>query len=58
MGFVRVWTGERGVGYAEPGGGDKLNLFAAPAARAPGDGFHYAAFVIDPDGYKLEAVHQ
>ncbi len=98
LGYVRVWTGERGVGYAEPGGGDKLNLFAeGEAARPPGAGFHlafnapsraavdafhaaalanggtdlgapglrtrysptyYAAFVLDPDGYKLEAVNQ
>ncbi|GAB4170200.1 MAG: VOC family protein [Thalassobaculales bacterium] len=98
LGFVRVWGHERGVGYGEPGRGDKLALFARPGvARAPGPGFHlafdapdraavdafhaaalaaggsdagppglrphygptyYAAFVIDPDGHKLEAVHQ
>jgi len=98
LGCERVWTGERGVGYAEPGEGDKLNLFQRSAtASAPGPGFHiafnapsraavdafhaaalahggqdqgapglrerysptyYAAFVLDPDGYKLEAVNQ
>ena len=98
LGFVRVWTGEHGVGYAEPGEGDKLNLFQrGVGARPPGAGCHlafnapsraavyafhaaalaaggtdcgppgprphygetyYAAFVLDPDGYKLEAVHQ
>lgn len=98
LGFVRVWTSPRGVGYGLPGGGDKLALFARPGqAVAPGAGFHlafdapsraavdgfhaaalgaggtdegapgprphygptyYAAFVRDPDGYKLEAVHQ
>jgi catechol 2,3-dioxygenase-like lactoylglutathione lyase family enzyme len=98
LGFVRVWTSEKGVGYGEPGQEDKLNLFTRPAdMRAPGAGFHlafnapspaavdafhaaalatggtdcgppgprplygptyYAAFVLDPDGYKLEAVHQ
>jgi catechol 2,3-dioxygenase-like lactoylglutathione lyase family enzyme len=98
LGFVRVWTSVKGVGYGSPGGGDKLALFPRPGeARAPGPGFHlaidaptrpavdafhaaalenggtdsgvpglrvhysptyYAAFVIDPDGHKLEAVHQ
>jgi catechol 2,3-dioxygenase-like lactoylglutathione lyase family enzyme len=98
LGFVRVWSNERGVGFGEKGGGDKLALFARKGqVGAPGPGFHlafdapsraavdafhaaaisaggsdagapgprphysatyYAAFVIDPDGYKLEAVHQ
>jgi catechol 2,3-dioxygenase-like lactoylglutathione lyase family enzyme len=98
LGFVRVWTTPKGVGFGKEGGGDKLALFAKPQqAVAPGPGFHlafnapnrqavnafhaaavraggtdcgapglrphygityYAAFVIDLDGYKLEAVHQ
>jgi catechol 2,3-dioxygenase-like lactoylglutathione lyase family enzyme len=98
LGYARVWTGAGGVGYAEPGGNDKLDLFqqlgrvTAPGAgfhlalnapdRASVDAFHasalaaggfdagapglrprygatyYAAFVVDQDGYKLEAVHQ
>jgi catechol 2,3-dioxygenase-like lactoylglutathione lyase family enzyme len=98
LGYVRVWSNERGIGFGEPGGGDKLALFARPGrVAAPGPGFHlafnapkrsavdafhraalsaggrddgapgprphygptyYAAFVLDPDGYKLEAVHQ
>lgn len=98
LGFVRVWANERGGGFGEPGGGDKLALFARPERMAsPGDGFHlafdapsraavdafhaaalagggrdagapgprphygatyYAAFVVDLDGHKLEAVHQ
>ena len=98
LGYVRVWTGENGIGYAEPGQDDKLNLFRRqrPAAGlGPGfhlafngttpasvDAFHaaalrhggtddgppglrpqysptyYAAFVVDPDGYRLEAVFQ
>lgn len=98
LGFVCVWRSERASGFGEPGGNDRLALFARPGkARAPGEGFHlcftaptraavdafhaealaaggtdsgapglrehysptyYAAFVIDPDGYKLEAVHQ
>jgi len=98
LGFERVWSNERGVGFGEKGKGDKLALFARPGqVVAPGAGFHlafdapdqaavdafhaaamavggqdagapglrphygasyYAAFVIDLDGYKLEAVHQ
>jgi catechol 2,3-dioxygenase-like lactoylglutathione lyase family enzyme len=98
LGYVRVWSHERGVGFGERGGADKLALFAQPKPiRPPGPGFHlaftapsrdavdlfhaaalrgggrdcgapgprphygetyYAAFVVDPDGYKLEAVHQ
>ncbi len=97
IGFVRVWTSVKGVGYGPPGGDDKLALFPRPDAAPPGPGFHlafdapsreavdafhtaalsaggrdagppgprphygatyYAAFVLDPDGYKLEAVHQ
>ena len=98
LGFVCVWRNERGAGFGEPGGNDRLALFNRPGkAHAPGEGFHlcfaapdrnavdgfhaaaleaggtdagapglrahysptyYAAFVIDPDGFKLEAVHQ
>jgi catechol 2,3-dioxygenase-like lactoylglutathione lyase family enzyme len=98
LGWVRVWSTRKGVGYGPPGGGDKLALFPRPGqVQAPGAGFHlafdapsraavdafhaaalsaggtdggapglrphygatyYAAFVLDPDGHKLEAVHQ
>jgi catechol 2,3-dioxygenase-like lactoylglutathione lyase family enzyme len=97
LGYVCVWSNPRGSGFGEPGGEDRLALFAKSGARAPGDGFHlcfvaptresvdafhaaaiaggatdigapglrphysptyYAAFVIDPDGHKLEALHQ
>ena len=98
LGFVRVWSNERGAGFGPKGGGDKLALFARPGQVVPpGPGFHlafdapsraavdafhaaamaaggrdagapgprphysasyYAAFVIDLDGCKLEAVHQ
>ena len=98
LGYVRVWSSDKAVGFGEDGGGDKLALFARPGEAAPpGPGFHlafdaptraavdafhpaaleaggsdagapgprahygatyYAAFVIDLDGYKLEAVHQ
>lgn len=98
LGWVRVWSTPKGVGYGPPGGGDKLALFPRPGqVQAQGAGFHlafdapsraavdafhaaalsaggtdagapglrphygatyYAAFVLDPDGHKLEAVHQ
>src|SRR5260370_40206228 len=98
LGYVRVWSNRRGVGFGEEDGGDKLALFAqAEPTRAPGPGFHlaftapsreavrafhaealraggrdcgapgprphygatyYAAFVLDYDGYKLEAAHK
>jgi catechol 2,3-dioxygenase-like lactoylglutathione lyase family enzyme len=97
LGYVRLWTGENGLGYGAPGGGEKLNIFAEPGASAAGSGFHlaftapdpisvdrfheaalsnggidagapgprphygatyYAAFVLDPEGHKLEAVCQ
>jgi len=98
LGYLRVWAHDHGVGFGQPGGRDKLALFAKPGqVVAPGPGFHlaltapsraavdafhaaaldagaqdcgapglrphfgatyYAAFVIDLDGYKIEAVHQ
>ena len=98
LGYVRVWSHDKGAGFGPKGGGDKLALFPKPGhAVAPGPGFHlafeapsreavdafhaaaiqaggtdcgapgprpqysptyYAAFVLDLDGYKLEAVHQ
>jgi catechol 2,3-dioxygenase-like lactoylglutathione lyase family enzyme len=99
LGFVRVWTSERGIGYGPTADSeDQLILFRqsepvvppsagfhlafhAPAREAvdrfhaaalahggedrgaPGLRLHYgphyyAAFVTDPDGYKLEAVYQ
>ncbi len=98
LGFERVWSSDKGVGFGAPGGGDKLALFPRTGdAAPPGPGFHlafdapsrtavdafhaaaitgggqdaggpglrphygetyYAAFVVDPDGHKLEAVHQ
>jgi len=43
LGYVRVWTSPRGVGFGAPGGGDKLALFARPGqVVAPGAGFHLA----------------
>jgi hypothetical protein len=43
IGYIRVWSSAKGVGYGAPGGGDKLALFARPGqARPPGPGFHLA----------------
>jgi catechol 2,3-dioxygenase-like lactoylglutathione lyase family enzyme len=98
LGYARVFSGDRAVGYGAPGtNADRLLLieqtepvrppgpgfhlaFSAPS-RGAVDGFHraalqnggvdngapglrpqygpdyYAAFVLDPDGYKLEAKH-
>jgi catechol 2,3-dioxygenase-like lactoylglutathione lyase family enzyme len=97
LGYVRLWTGEAGVGYGAPGQGEQLNVFQNGEATRPGPGFHlaftapdiasvdafhcaalsigggdngapglrlnygptyYAAFVVDPEGHRLEAVHQ
>lgn len=98
LGYERVFTGERAVGYGAPGAAaERLLLILQPdAVRPPGAGFHlafvapsreavdafhraalrnggldqggpglrahygpdyYAAFVLDPDGHKLEAKH-
>jgi catechol 2,3-dioxygenase-like lactoylglutathione lyase family enzyme len=97
LGYVRVLTHERAVGYGRPGDRDEqfALLAAGEKARAPGAGCHvaltatsrdavdafhsvavsaggtdeggpglrpqygegyYAAFVRDPDGYRIEAV--
>ncbi|MBI5275684.1 MAG: VOC family protein [Burkholderiales bacterium] len=96
LGYAQVWAVATGIGYGEPGGGDKLALkLRGPDAAPPGPGFHlafaapsrsavdafhraavanggqdngapglrphygphyYAAFVIDPDGHRVEAV--
>lgn len=96
LGYRRVWTGEREIGYGTRDGEDRFAIkFRSAAVAAPGAGFHvafaaptrdavdafhaaalaaggrddgapglrphygpayYAAFVIDPDGYRLEAV--
>lgn len=97
VGFVRVWTEPRGLGYGPPGGNDKLAIFERHDASPAGPGFHlafnapsraavdaayaaamsrggrdagppgprpnygpkyYAAFLYDPEGWKLEVVHQ
>jgi len=97
LGYVRLWSGEGGLGYGSAGGGEKLNIFERAGAAPPGEGFHlafaapdqaavdrfhaaalahggtdagapglrphygahyYAAFVVDPEGHRLEAVHQ
>ena len=96
LGYVRLWTGAKGIEYGPAGGVGMFAIFQTDEyARAPGGGFHlaltapnrqavdafhaealrmggmdegaagprpqygagyYAAFIRDPDGYKLEAV--
>lgn len=100
LGWVRVWTSPKGLGYGPPGGNDKLALFPHPHATRPlaaGPGTHLAlaargpdavyqchaaaleqggtdqgaaglrpdygaayvaCFFLDPDGHKIEVVHQ
>lgn len=95
LGYARVFTGDKAVGYGYPGQDDKLLLNLEEHVNVPGEGFHlafsgsepahvdrfhaaallhggrcngppgprpdygdcyYAAFVFDPDGYRIEAV--
>lgn len=43
LGYVQVFTKDHVVGFGEPGGLDRLALFAKPQqATAPGPGFHLA----------------
>lgn len=97
LGYARVFTGEKAIGYGLAGSAnDRLLLAQHDDAQPPGRGFHlafaapsaeavdrfyagalahggqdngppgfrpqygpnyYAAFVIDPDGYRLEAKY-
>jgi catechol 2,3-dioxygenase-like lactoylglutathione lyase family enzyme len=61
LGYVRVWTTPNRTAVdafhaAAIGSGGKDD--GAPGLRPRYSPTYYAAFVIDPDGYKLEAVHQ
>ena len=43
LGYVRVWTSERGIGFGEGHGDERLTLFVRPDdAQRPGPGFHLA----------------
>jgi catechol 2,3-dioxygenase-like lactoylglutathione lyase family enzyme len=43
LGYVRVFWRAHAAGYGEPGGEDRLTLFAKPqSGAAPGPGFHLA----------------
>lgn len=51
LGWVRLWTDPRGLGYGPPGGGEKLNLFLVDepgAVLAAGPRFHLAFRAPDP----------
>ena len=95
LGYARVFTGDKAVGYGYAGQDDRLLLNLEHRVNVPGEGFHlafaatdpehvnlfqsaalrhggrcngkpgprpdyghgyYAAFVFDPDGYRIEAV--
>jgi catechol 2,3-dioxygenase-like lactoylglutathione lyase family enzyme len=96
LGYSRVWTKEKAVGYGIAGGDDNFAILLKPGViKIPEDGFHvafaapsreaislfykaalahggsdnggsghhpeygpnyFAAFVFDPDGYRIEAV--
>ncbi len=43
LGYARLWSDQRGIGYGPPGGGDKLALRASPkGVTRPSPGFHLA----------------
>lgn len=54
LGYARVWTGERGLGYGPPGR-EPLNLFVQEAEVAVGAGFHLAFEAPDPAA--VDAFH-
>jgi catechol 2,3-dioxygenase-like lactoylglutathione lyase family enzyme len=55
LGYVRLWSNARAVGYGEPGQGDKLALFLEPQASRPGAGFHLA--LVAGDREAVDAFH-
>ena len=55
LGYVRLWTGVDGLGYCEPGGGEKLNVFAREDAAPAGAGFHLA--FVAPDSASVDRFH-
>jgi catechol 2,3-dioxygenase-like lactoylglutathione lyase family enzyme len=40
VGWVRLWTEPKGLGYGPPGGNDKLAIFLKAETHPPGPGFH------------------
>jgi catechol 2,3-dioxygenase-like lactoylglutathione lyase family enzyme len=55
LGYVRLRSNAKGVGYGEPGQGDKLALFLEPEASRPGAGFHVAFVARDHEA--VDAFH-
>src|SRR5882757_384901 len=56
LGYVCVWRNERGSGFGEPGGDDRLALFNRPGkVHAPGEGFHLC--FIAPNHAAVDAFH-
>lgn len=40
VGWARLWSEPKGLGYGPPGGNDKLAVFLRSEAHPPGPGFH------------------
>jgi catechol 2,3-dioxygenase-like lactoylglutathione lyase family enzyme len=59
MGYVRLWTGQAGLGYGAGGGGEQLNIFQHQDTRPAGAGFHLAFTAPSPeavDGFHAAAL--
>jgi catechol 2,3-dioxygenase-like lactoylglutathione lyase family enzyme len=57
LGYVQVWAVATGIGYGEPGGGDKLALkLRGDLAAPPGPGFHLALAARSRDA--VDAFHR
>lgn len=56
LGYVRLWTGEKGVEYGPAGGEGRFAVFqAGEQARAPGAGWHLA--LVAPSRQAVDAFH-
>ena len=55
LGYVRLWTGEDGLGYGNPGGGEALNLFLYNGDINPPPRFHVAFRA--PDRSTVDLFH-
>ena len=51
-----VLVGNR-IGVPVPDETPLVDPYGAPAVRADYDANYYAAFVVDPDGYRIEAYY-
>jgi len=56
LGYVRVLTHPKAIGYGYPGGGDKFAIRPQPAAAVPGECFHVAFAA--PTNEAVDAFYQ